>query len=82
MSFGAEPAALPAVSTLALSAESGSVRIDLVKPGAPGPSMRRTPLGGPPVAVAVAFADADEPLASWLRRLLLRIRSVFQPKER
>ena len=78
------PAALPmSISRFGrwLSAESGCARIDLVKPAAlPGPSMRRTPPGGPPVAVA--FADADEPLASWLRRLLLRIRSAFQPKKR
>ncbi|MBL8241820.1 MAG: hypothetical protein JNM66_30630 [Bryobacterales bacterium] len=46
----------------------------------PGASMRRTPPGGP--RVAVAFADAGEPPTSWLRRLLLRLRNTFQAKHR
>jgi len=39
--------------------------------------MRRTPPGGP--RVAVAFAEPDEPL-SWLRRLALRFKTFFRAR--
>lgn len=43
--------------------------------------MRRTPPGGP--NVAVAFAEPDEPeRKSWLRRLATRVAAFFSPRRR
>ncbi|MBL8228283.1 MAG: hypothetical protein JNL98_07395 [Bryobacterales bacterium] len=41
----------------------------------PGASMKRTPPGGP--RIAVAFDEPDEPV-SWLRRIAMRLRAMFR----
>lgn len=52
---------------------SASAKIAAMTP-ATQPAMRRTPPGGPPVAVGIA--EPDQPLP-WWRRLALRLRRTF-----